>query len=290
MMHRCAETIVQPLGAGNRPPDFGGKIKLLCFPREHTTHENVSKSSSVRVSLWFLPAARTPCPEFARLLVVIAELAESYSRRGSRIGCSIPCLGSALTILSMASQVGGKAVEVAVLGAVQQVEQQLDSELQQLESLQDDDIEAIRKRRIAEMRNKAENEALWRRRGHGALAHIEEKEFFQHCKETNRVIVYVTRPGTTRYAQDVQDHLARVAERHVETYFAVLNADKSPFLCEKFQLRVMPSVLLVKNHVVDKVLHGLEAFTVDEKFSTAGIERRLFDLEIVTHTDIADDE
>lgn len=188
------------------------------------------------------------------------------------------------------AQASNKAVEAAVLGAVQQVEQHLDSELNQLGSLQEDDLESIRKRRLAELKKKAEDEALWRRRGHGALARIEEKEFFQHCKETARVVVYITRPGTTRFAQDVEDHLSRVAERHMETYFAVLDADKSPFLCEKFQLRVMPSILLVKDHKVDRVLQGLDAFSSNGKFSTVGVERSLFDFGIVTSTDIADDE
>lgn len=188
------------------------------------------------------------------------------------------------------AQAGNAAVEAAVLGAVQQVEQQLDDELNHLDSLQEDDLESIRKRRLQEMKEKAENEALWRRRGHGTLARIEEKAFFQHCKETARVVIYISRPGTTRFAQDVEDHLARVAERHMETYFAVLDADKSPFLCDKFRLRVMPAFILVKEHKVDRVLQGLDAFSSNGEFTTIGVERTLFDLGIVTSTEIADDE
>jgi hypothetical protein len=198
--------------------------------------------------------------------------------------------GSARLREAMAAPNGNRMVEAAVLGAVKEVEQNLDDELNQLDSLQPDDVESIRKRRLAEMRKKAEDDALWRHRGHGRLAQIEEKEFFTHCKETSRVLVMVNRSGATRYAQDMQNHFARVAERHLETFFAVLDADKSPFLCEKFALRVMPSVILVRNHEVSKILHGLDAFAHNGVFSTAATERRLFDLGMVANTDIADDE
>lgn len=180
-------------------------------------------------------------------------------------------------------------VEAAVLGAAQQVEQDIDRQIEQLNSAQEDDIEAIRKRRLAEMKKKAENEVLWRRRGHGKQVRIPEKDFFQHAKEADRVVVLVSRPGTSRYSQDIEEHFARVAERHLETFFATLDADKSPFLCNKFQLRVMPSVIVVKNHEVDKILHGLDAFMQDGKFNTVFIERRLHSLGLLTHTDIADD-
>lgn len=185
---------------------------------------------------------------------------------------------------------GNGVVEAAVLGAVKEVEQELDRQLEELNSLQEDDMEAIRRRRLAEMKKRAEEEALWRRRGHGTQVRIAEKDFFVHAKEASRVVVMVTRPGTSRYSQDIEEHFARVAERHLETFFATLDADKSPFLCNKFQLQVMPSIILVKNHEVDKILHGLDAFMEDGKFNTVFVERRLHDLGLLTHLGIADDE
>lgn len=181
-------------------------------------------------------------------------------------------------------------VEAAILGAVQQVEQNLDRELNTLSNLEDDDYEAIRKKRLAQMKKKAEDQVLWKRRGHGALVPIAEKEFFGHCKEAERVVVMLTRKGTLRYSDDMESYFARVAERHLETFFAVIDADKSPFLCEKFHIRVMPSIILVKNHEVDKILPGLDAFAQNGKFSIAITERRLYDLGMVTNTDIADGE
>jgi hypothetical protein len=182
----------------------------------------------------------------------------------------------------------GSSVEAAVLGAAKQIEKALDDEISDLNTMQDDDLEVIRKRRIAEMKRKADMEALWRRRGHGKICRVEEKEFFTHAKEAERFVLLVSRPGTSRFASDIEEHFGRIAEHHVETYFGVLNADKAPFLCEKFMLRVMPSVLLVKHHKIDRVLHGLDALAESGKLDSAVIEARLFDFGLVTHTEIAD--
>jgi hypothetical protein len=176
----------------------------------------------------------------------------------------------------------GSSVEAAVLGAAKQIEKALDDEISDLNTVQDDDLEAIRKRRIAEMKRKADMEALWRRRGHGKIGRVEEKEFFAHAKETERFVLLVSRPGTSRFASDIEEHFGRIAEHHV------VNADKAPFLCEKFMLRVMPSVLLVKHHKVDRVLHGLDALAEGGKLDSAVIEARLFEFGLVTHTEIAD--
>jgi hypothetical protein len=183
---------------------------------------------------------------------------------------------------------GGRSVEAAVLGAAHQIEKALDDEINDLTNLHEEDIESIRKRRIAEMKMKAEQDTLWRRRGHGKLSRVEEKELFAHAKEADRFVLLVTRPGTSRFARDIEEHFGRIAERHVETFFGNLDADKAPFLCEKFMLRVMPSILLVKTQKVDRVLHGLDALVDNGKLDTAVIESRLFEFGMVTHTDIAD--
>jgi thioredoxin-like negative regulator of GroEL len=190
----------------------------------------------------------------------------------------------------MADAPRDKQIEAALLGVAQQVEKSLDGEIDALLSLQEDDFDCIRRRRMTEMKIRAENEALWRRRGHGKLCNIAEKDFFKHGKETQRMVVLVTRPGTSRYAKDMEEHLALVAESHFETFFAVINADKAPFLCEKFGLQVMPSLILVKDSEVSRVLHGLDSLVPNGKFSTVVIESHLHELALVTHTDIGDDE
>lgn len=182
----------------------------------------------------------------------------------------------------------GNAVEAAVLDAAQAVEHTLDVEIDELKSLQHDDLEVLRRRRIAEMKKKAEEEALWRRMGHGRLCNIPEKDIFERGKHVSRCVFMLTRSGPNYHARDFEEHISKIAERHLETFFGVLNAEKSPFLCDRFHLELMPSIILFKNMQVCKVLHGLDFFSKKGKFDTSYIELQLFQLGLLTNTGIGD--
>lgn len=179
-------------------------------------------------------------------------------------------------------------VEAALVGAAKNIEKELDNEIERLNHMQDDDLEAIRKRRMVQMKNDAENRALWKRNGHGTLQHLTEKDFFARAKGTQRMVVIFFRPGTSRYAADLNDHIAKVAEHHLETLFATIDAGKAPFLCDKLKIRVLPSLVLLKDSEIDKVLVGLDQLSHTGKFTTEGIEKRLFDFGIVTDTNFGD--
>lgn len=181
-----------------------------------------------------------------------------------------------------------KAVEEVLVGAIQNVEKQLDEEIDRLNNLQEDDLESIRKRRLAEMKKQAEDKAMWRRNGHGTLHHITEKDFFSRAKSAPRMIAIFFRPGTSRYANDVIDHLSRLAQSHLESLFVSLDAEKSPFLCTRLSIRILPSIVMLKDGEIDLILQGLDGLSPSGKFSTISIEKRLFDYQMVTDTNIAD--
>lgn len=181
-----------------------------------------------------------------------------------------------------------KAVEAVMVGAAQKMESELDSEIEKLNNLQDDDLESIRQRRMAQMKKESEQKMMWKRNGHGTLQHVTEKDFFERAKGVERVVVIFFRPGTSRYAADLNDHVARIAEKHLETLFLTVDASKAPFLCEKLRIRVLPSLVLLKDGEIDQVLMGLDQLSPNGKFSTEGIERRLFDFGMVTDTNIGD--
>lgn len=180
------------------------------------------------------------------------------------------------------------AVEQAMLGAAQKIEQALDDEINKLDQLGDDDLESIRRRRIAQMKREAENDQRWRRNGHGQLRDIKEKEFFTHSKESERFLCIFHRPAASVVSKDFTEHVARIAEAHVETMFGSLDAEKAPFLVDKFSIQVLPALVQVANGQVRRVLHGLSELAPTGKFDTVALEQKLFDLEIVTDTRIAD--
>lgn len=182
-----------------------------------------------------------------------------------------------------------KAVEEAVVGAIKNVEKRLDDEIGRLQNLQEDDLEAIRRRRLAQMKKDAEDQAIWQRNGHGSLHHITEKEFFSRAKGSPRMVAIFFRPGSSRYSEELIEHVKRVAEFHLETLFVTLDAEKSPFLCTRLNIRVIPSIIMLKDGEIDKLLQGLDHLNPTGKFSTTAIEKRLFDLEMLTNTNISDD-
>ena len=182
-----------------------------------------------------------------------------------------------------------KAVEAAMVGAVEGLEKKLDEEIERLNNLQDDDLEAIRQRRLAQMKKDAEDRAIWQRNGHGTMHTITEKDFFARAKATPRMIVVFARQGTSRYTNDLQEHFARIAQYHIESLFLNIDAEKAPFLTERFKIRILPSIVMVKDGEIDSVLMGLDHFSTDGKFSTTFIEKKLFDMNMLTDTNIADD-
>lgn len=181
-----------------------------------------------------------------------------------------------------------KALETALVGAAENLEKEVDSEIDRLNNLQDDDLEAIRSRRLAQLQKNAEERAVWRRNGHGTVHTLTEKDFFTRAKGTTRMIAIFFQPGTSRYSSDLNEHMAKLAEHHLETFFATIDANKAPFLCQRLQIRVLPSLLFVKNGEINRVLVGLDELSQTGKFTTEGIEKRLFEFQMLTDTNLSD--
>lgn len=184
---------------------------------------------------------------------------------------------------------GNKLIEEVVLGAAKQLENAVDDEISRLDNLGGDDLESIRQRRLADLKRRAEQRAVWQHNGHGTLREIKEREFFGRAKASQRVLVVFRRRGHARLAQDFVDTVARLAERHEETLFAVIDAEDAPFLTGKFKIRVLPSAVFVKDGELRKVFHGLSELDHTGKFDVARLEQTFFRFEIVTDTNIADD-
>jgi hypothetical protein len=80
-----------------------------------------------------------------------------------------------------------------VLTAAKAVEDKLDEEIAALDRLDPDDIEALRERRIQQMRRAAERRAKWRALGHGEYTDVPEKEFFSAAKASERLVCHFYR-------------------------------------------------------------------------------------------------
>lgn len=82
-------------------------------------------------------------------------------------------------------------------------------------------------------------------KGHGGYKELpSEKDFFDTIKNDKKAVIHFYRP-TTQRCEIFDKHLELLAPKHLETRFVKLNAEKAPFLCERLQIRVIPTLLLI---------------------------------------------
>ena len=70
------------------------------------------------------------------------------------------------------------------------------------------------------------------------------KEFFHAAKTSDNLVVHFYRP-TTRYCLNVDAHFEKLAEKHMETRFVKINAEKSDYLVDKLGI-----VMVSENKIV----------------------------------------
>ena len=122
------------------------------------------------------------------------------------------------------------AQEEAVLQAALEAERLIDSELSRLGSLQSEDLEEMRQRRIRQRQLEWEQQQAWLTCGHGTYKELQdEKDWFAAVKRSRRVVCHFSRPTTERCVI-VDKHFAALAEKRLETRFVSINAEKAPFL------------------------------------------------------------
>ncbi|CAL5011450.1 unnamed protein product [Urochloa decumbens] len=176
-------------------------------------------------------------------------------------------------------EVVSQILEKQVLSAAKAVEDKLDEEIAALERLDPDDIEALRERRIQQMRRAAERRAKWRAMGHGEYSEVPEKEFFAAAKASERLVCHFYRDNWPCKVLD--KHLSILAKQHVETRFIKVHAEKAPFLTEKLRIVVLPTLAIVKNGKVEDYVVGFDELGGKDDFSTEDLEERLAKSQVI---------
>ncbi|CAL4997806.1 unnamed protein product [Urochloa decumbens] len=176
-------------------------------------------------------------------------------------------------------EVVSQILEKQVLSAAKAVEEKLDEEIAALDRLDPDDIEALRERRIQQMRRAAERRAKWRAMGHGEYSEVPEKEFFAAAKASERLVCHFYRDNWPCKVLD--KHLSILAKQHVETRFIKVHAEKAPFLTEKLRIVVLPTLAIVKNGKVEDYVVGFDELGGKDDFSTEDLEERLAKSQVI---------
>ncbi|CAN0927086.1 Thioredoxin domain-containing protein 9 homolog [Linum grandiflorum] len=94
----------------------------------------------------------------------------------------------------MADSIVQDILEKQVLSVVKAVEDKIDDEIAALDRLDTDDLEALRERRMQQMKKMAEKRRRWMSLGHGDYTEIQaEKDFFSVVKASDRVVCHFYR-------------------------------------------------------------------------------------------------
>ena len=93
------------------------------------------------------------------------------------------------------------------------------------------------------------------------------KEFFSLCKQSPRVIAHFYR-GVTPRCEIVDSHIQRLVPSHIETLFIKVDVEKNPFLVERLNIIVIPTLVLIKDGKTEHSVIGFDEFGGVDDFST----------------------
>ncbi|KAE8686452.1 Thioredoxin domain-containing protein 9 [Hibiscus syriacus] len=130
------------------------------------------------------------------------------------------------------------------------------------------------------MKKMAKKRSRWIGIGHGEYSEIPaEKDFFSIVKASERVVCHFYRENWPCKVMD--KHLSALAKQHIETRFVNINAEKSPFLAERLNIVVLPTLALIKNVKVDDYVVGFDELGGTDEFSTEDLEDRLAKAQVI---------
>ena len=187
-----------------------------------------------------------------------------------------------------ANQVVGDAASRLMLQQAKAQEQQLDSEMHAYDALLEDDdaMEALRARRLEQMKQQQQKRLHWKSLGHGEYSELAgsdiPKAFFEATKASDKLVVHFYRP-TTDLCDIFHAHLAQLAPKHMETRFLKINVEgcdqgqggAASYLVEKLGIIIMPTIVIVKDRKVIHHIRGFDELGGTKEFSTKALEYML---------------
>uniref|UniRef100_A0A8C9A327 Thioredoxin domain-containing protein 9 n=1 Tax=Prolemur simus TaxID=1328070 RepID=A0A8C9A327_PROSS len=177
-----------------------------------------------------------------------------------------------------------KVLENQLLQTTKLVEEHLDSEIQNLDQMDEDELERLKEKRLEALRKAQQQKQEWLSKGHGECREIpSERDFFQEFKKTKKVVCHFYRYSPFRY-KILGKHLMILSKKHLETKFLKLNVGKAPFLCERLCIKVIPTPALVKDGKTQNYVVGFTDLRNTDDFPTETLEWRLGCSDILNYS------
>jgi len=138
----------------------------------------------------------------------------------------------------------------------------------------DQELNAIREKRIAEMRKQAEAQKTFLGKGHGTYREITEEDFIKEVTSSPWVVVHFYHQDFTR-CKIVDKHLEILAKQHIEAKFLHIDVEKAPFFVSKLQVKVLPAIVIFKDGVADDRIVGFDELGGSDNFKTDTLAKRI---------------
>ncbi|KAF8785401.1 thioredoxin domain-containing protein 9-like [Argiope bruennichi] len=175
-------------------------------------------------------------------------------------------------------------IEDVILTATKMVEDQIDAEIEKLDRMEDEELQALERKRAAALKKHLKEKEQLLQQGHGAYSELaDEKEFFEATKKSNKVVCHFYRSSTMRCAI-VDKHLQALAPKHVETRFCKINAESSFFLVQRLNVRVLPTIVLIKDGKTVDYIIGFDDLGGVDDFSTEMMEWRIARAHVINYS------
>ena len=111
-----------------------------------------------------------------------------------------------------------------------------------------------------------------RSNGHGTLMKInDQQEFFGAAKKSARMIVIFTR-NSNKYGKVMLEHMELLAQRHLEARFMWVDAENAPFLTDRLNIYMLPTIVCVKDNKVHKQHNGLDEIDGSGRYTSGMLE------------------
>lgn len=154
-----------------------------------------------------------------------------------------------------------------------------DSDDDEYDNLLDDDaeLEAIRARRISQMKEMQAQTARHKALGHGELRTILQDEFLPECTGGSEWVAVHFFHKEFKRCEIMDHHLKIVAPRHLGCKFLRLDVEKSPFFVSKLQIKTLPTLIVFREGKAIDRLTGFEGLAPDasepDKWHTGSLQQ-----------------
>ena len=159
-----------------------------------------------------------------------------------------------------------------------------------LEEDDDDDpvLEAIRKRRMEELRHEQIRKAEDIARGHGQYRTITQDEFLPECTGSSKYVAVHFFHKEFQRCEIMDHHLKLIAPVHTTCKFLRIDAEKAPFFVSKLQVRTLPTLIVFREGKAIDRLTGFEGLAVDsndpDKWETSRLQEWMASTGAIKYT------